>query len=152
MIPTSSTHTGGKRGKTARRVSVSHTSSRNPVDVGFTLGWMSVVGLFAHMGLFSESMNKQKQTNGCFKTRNQLPKTTVKSPTRYDQDDDCIVIYPRGGKNGYAIDGYRIQTKSQLLWWVRHLLDKVWMDTDSLSELIDVSAKVQGMNVWNSAQ
>jgi hypothetical protein len=97
-------------------------------------------------------MNPLNRTNGRSEARDQPQKTTVKSPTRYDQDNDCIVTYPRGGKNGYAIDSHRIQTKSQLLRWVRHLLDKAWMDTDSLSEFIDVTAKVQGMNVWNSAR
>jgi len=61
----------------------------------------------------------------------------------YDESAGWLTIkiaYP------YDIELARIKNKSMLLTWILHLCEKRWMNTEYLSEFIEIVCKIKGWN------
>jgi hypothetical protein len=64
----------------------------------------------------------------------------------FDADLNTLCIRTDGL---YEVDLDRIQDTADLLSWVRHLLEKVWMNEYLMAEFIDRVEKIKG---WRTSQ
>lgn len=69
-------------------------------------------------------------------------------PPKVRLGEDCFMVEMYNYNDTYDIEFSRCKNITQLLWWIHHLCETVWMDTTRVNDLIEVVAQKIGIKMY----
>lgn len=97
---------------------------------------------------------EKTEEKGSFRvmTARELLDLKIKTLVEIDYKDRTYYLIPfneeRYGKHKYDIEFKRMKTQRDLIGWILHLSEKVWVNTETIHQLIDAYCKVNKTNFY----